>query len=54
VQVPALKSPGPVLLKVTAPVGLFGLVSVSVTVTVHALAWLTRTPPGVQLTALLV
>jgi len=43
-----LKEPGPLLEKVTVPLGEVGLTEVSVTVTVHWVGWLRSTDEGLQ------
>ena len=48
------KDPGPVLVKVTDSVGGVGRGPVSVTVTVHVVAWLTETVGGEQATVVVV
>lgn len=55
VQVGVLKVPlTPVTVHEAVPVGVVGVADVSVTVTVHVLAWLTTTVLGVQLTVTVV
>jgi len=50
-----VKEPAPLLVKLTVPVGLFGPVEdVSVTVTVHVVAWFIATEEGEQLTLVVV
>lgn len=50
----ALKVPVPLLVKVTAPVGVVGVAEVSMTVARHDVVWLTITEPGVQVTEVVV
>jgi hypothetical protein len=49
-----VKVPVELVVKLTVPVGLVGLLEVSVTVAVHVLGVLTVTEPGEQLTVMLV
>ncbi len=53
-QLAALNIPVPLLVKLTVPVGVVGLVEVSLTAALHELAWSTATEPGLQLTVVVV